>query len=118
MNKFWRVYSWIYLGAVLFGIFYHYFIEPVKVTIEVSKIQYTIAYILVSMLSLIPVAGLFLYSFNKRKVMFFWKLYSLYFVYALINMFVEGYRIGMLAFLLPFHTVALTGLLLYSFTKK
>ncbi len=69
MNKrllrFYKIYSWIYLVAVLFGIFYHYYIEPVEVSAGITQAHYNIAYFLVSAIWLIPVIGLFLFSFSK-----------------------------------------------------
>lgn len=118
MRKFWKVYSWIYLGAILFGIFYNIIVKPIKIEIELTPTKYVIAYILASLFWLIPAIGLFLYSLNKRKFIILWKLLCIYFAYDFAVMFIEVLKTGAVPVLLPFHTIALVGLFLYSFTKK
>ncbi|MDD5174085.1 MAG: hypothetical protein PHV48_04595 [Candidatus Omnitrophica bacterium] len=111
------IYSWIYLGATLFGIFY-YALHPIKISIDTSQAEYWIAYILTSLIWLIPVVGLFLYSFNKRKFIIFWRLYFVFFVYSFVVMLIELYKNGEFPITLSFNAIALVGLFLYSFTKK
>lgn len=117
MKKFWKTYSWIYLGALVFGIFYNV-MKPIKIKTELTPTQYIIAYILASLFWLIPAIGLFLYSFNKRKFIILWKLLFIYFAYDFAVMIIEVLKTGSIPLLLPFHTVALVGLFLYSFTRK
>ena len=115
MKKFWKIYSWIYLGAILFAIFY-YALKPIRISGDVSHSNYIIAYVLVSISWLIPVIGLFLYSFNKKIITIFWKFFFVYFCYNFITMLIEFYRSGEFPILLPFHAIALVGLFMYSFT--
>lgn len=123
MKKFWKIYSWIYLGVMIFGLVY-YMQNSADITIELSRIKYiiayviayVIAYIIIALLWSIPVVGLFLYSFNKRKFMIFWRLYFIYFIYRIAVMLIEVYKTGKFPSLLPFHAIALVGLFLYSFT--
>ncbi len=117
MRKFWKIYSWIYLGATLFGIFY-YVVNPIELETELTPIKYFIAYILASLFWLIPAGGLFLYSFNKRKFIILWRLFFVYFVYNFAVMLIEVFKTGAFPLLLPFHAVALVALFLYSFTNK
>jgi len=118
VRKFWKVYRWIYLGAVLFGIYHYAVINPVETTIELSQTKYIIAYILASLFWLIPAIGLFLYSLNRRTIIIFWKLYCVYFIYNVISMTAGFFKTGKFPVLLPFHAIALVGLFLYSFTKN
>lgn len=117
MKKFWKIYSWIYLIVILYGIF-SYALTPITMKTELTKIQFVIAYSIASLFWLIPVVGIFLYSFDKQKFMLFWKIYFIFFGYNIVLMFVDFFKAGKLQFLLPFHVIALVGLFLYSFTKK
>lgn len=117
MNKFWKIYSWIYLGAILFAVVY-YALNPFEKAEGTSQTSYNIAYFIVSLHWFIPVVGLFLYSFKKRKIIVFWRLYFIYMAYNGITQLIEIFQTGQVPVLLPFHTIALVGLFLYSFTKK
>jgi len=119
MNKFWKIYSWIYLCTILLAIGY-YALNPFEyVDPEVTKqTSYIIAYSMISLLWLIPVVGLFLYAFRKRKIIVFWRLYFVYMTYNIITQLLEIFKTKEVPPLLPFHIIALVGLFLYSFTKN
>jgi len=112
----WKIYSWIYLVMLLYVILLEW-LHPIKIETELTPIQYSIVYVLASLFWLIPALGLFLYSYNKRKLMIFWKLYFVYFAYGVIVMFIEAYKAGAMPLLLPFNAITLVGLFLYSFTR-
>lgn len=116
MKKFWRVYRWIYLSAILFGIFYNA-LNPIEIETELTSAKYVIAYIIASLFWLIPAIGLFLYSFNKRRFIIIWKVLFVYFSYSFVVMLIEVFQTGGFPVLLPFHAIALIGLFLYAFTK-
>jgi len=117
MRKFWKAYSWVYLIVVIYGIYY-YAVNPVEIPAEINRISYIIAYVLISLFSLVPVLGLFLYAFNRRKKILFWRVYCIYFAYSTFSMLVDFFKTQVFSSLFPFHAIALTGLLLYSFQKN
>ena len=116
MVKFWRIFGCIYLVTIVLAVRY-YALNPFEKADGTSQLSYNIAHMIVSFLWFIPVIGLFLYSFNKRKFMLFWRLYFIYMFYNAITQVIEIFQTGKIPALLPFHAIALFGLFLYAFTR-
>ena len=117
MKNFWKIFRWLYLAVMIYVIIRN-ILNPIEIKTEVSQTTYYVAYALLSLSWLIPVIGIFLYSYGKRKFMIFWKLYFMYFMYNFIIMFIEFCQTLEVRLLLPFNAITLVGLFLYSFTKK
>ena len=117
MKKFWKIYSWLYLVVVLYGIF-SYAMTPIAAKAEATKTQFAIAYSIASLFWLIPVFGIFLYAYGKQKFMFFWKVYFLLFTFNILVMLAELFTAGKFQILFPFHLIALFGLFQYCFKKN
>ena len=114
MKKFWKIYSWIYFIFAMCAIITN-FLNPIEINTKLTPTQHIIVYSLASLLWLIPVLGVFMYAYNIRKIIFFWRIYTVYFAYAVIitgtKIFTDGDFFGITVF----HTIALLGLFLYAF---
>lgn len=117
MRKFWKIYKWIYLGVVIYGIFY-YIINPIGIASGTSRLSYVIAYIMVSLMSFFPVYALFLHSAKKRRFILFWRVYFFYFAYNIFDMLIKIFQSNKISTLLPFHIIALIGIYQYCFMQE
>ena len=119
MNRFWKIYFWIYLVTMAVVVIY-YIHTGILNKLTPEYLNNAFVQVLGYIIMFIPIVGIHGLAYRRRYLHhIFWKAYFLVYMYSVLNNFIlkeiEGYSISIL---IPFQIITLIGLFIYSYRQN